>query len=149
MTVKVDVARTCPTLLSAWMLEYGVGYYVEPPTQENSLGGRTLAVYTLQAQLVAPGDPDSFTRFRPYLAHFPPVFCRFCAFSPSRRGGSNEPQAGAHGQETAARAPKHRFAGLANPGCWERMEDQLHVALLGHADDVLHRPEPQFRAREI
>ena len=53
MTVKVDVARTCPTLLSAWMLEYGVGYYVEPPIQENSLGGRTLAVYTLQAQLVA------------------------------------------------------------------------------------------------
>eukprot|EP01045_Picozoa_sp_COSAG04_P046236 COSAG04_NODE_16630_length_493_cov_1.104061_1_plen_92_part_10 len=24
-----------------------------------------------------PGDPDSFTRFRPYLAHFPPVFSRF------------------------------------------------------------------------
>ena len=77
MTVKVDVARTCPTLLSAWMLEYGVGYYVEPPTQENSLGGRTLAVYTLQAQLVAPGDPDSFTRFRPYLAHCFPVLSRF------------------------------------------------------------------------
>ena len=24
-----------------------------------------------------PGDPDSFTRFRPYLAHFFPVFPRF------------------------------------------------------------------------
>ena len=27
-------------------------------------------------------------------------------------------------------------------------QDQLHVALLGLADDVLHRAEPQFRARE-
>ena len=25
----------------------------------------------------APGDPDSFARFRPYLAHFFPVFSRF------------------------------------------------------------------------
>ena len=70
---------------------------------------------------VLEGDPDSFPRFRPYLAHFPPFFLAFCAFSPSRRGGSNEPQAGAQGQETVARAPKHRFAGLANSGCWERM----------------------------
>ena len=41
-------------------------------------------------------DPDSFARFRPYLARFFPVFC---AFSPSRRGGSNGPQAGTQGQE--------------------------------------------------
>ena len=52
---------------------------------------------------------------------FPPFFPVFCAFSPSRRGGSNEPQAGAQGQETVARAPKHRFGGLANSGCSERM----------------------------
>ena len=26
---------------------------------------------------VSQGDPGSFTRFRPYLAHFPPVFSRF------------------------------------------------------------------------
>ena len=37
---------------------------------------------------------DSFTRFRPYLAHFSPLFPVFCAFSPSRRDGSNDPQAG-------------------------------------------------------
>ena len=48
-----------------------------------------------------PGDPDSFTPFRPYLAHSSPVFLVFCAFSPSRRGGSNEPKTGAQGQETA------------------------------------------------
>ena len=29
----------------------------------------------------------------------PPFFPVFCAFSPSRRGGSNEPQAGTQGQE--------------------------------------------------
>ena len=58
---------------------------------------------------------------------FPPFFPVFCAFSPSRRGGSNEPQAGAQGQETVARAPKHRFAGLANSGCSERMAAHLHL----------------------
>ena len=52
---------------------------------------------------------------------FPPFFPVFCAFSPSRRGGSNEPKTGIQGQETVSRAPKHRFAGLANSGCWERM----------------------------
>ena len=41
----------------------------------------------------------------PFLDHispiFSPFFSVFCAFSPSRRGGSNEPQAGTQGQETA------------------------------------------------
>ena len=46
-------------------------------------------------------SPTPATPFRPYLAHFAPVFSRFCAFSPPRRGGSNEPQAGTQGQETA------------------------------------------------
>ena len=32
---------------------------------------------------------------------FPPFFSVVCAFSPARRGGSNEPQAGTQGQETA------------------------------------------------
>ena len=51
----------------------------------------------------------------------PPFFPVFCAFSPSRRGGSNKPQAGTQGQETVARAPKHRFGGPANSGGSERM----------------------------
>ena len=38
---------------------------------------------------VIPPVPSLFTRFRPYLAHFPPVLC---ASSPPRRDGSNEPQ---------------------------------------------------------
>ena len=36
----------------------------------------------------------------------PPFFSVFCAFSPSRRGGSNESQAGTRGQETAARSAR-------------------------------------------
>ena len=32
---------------------------------------------------------------------FSPFFLVFCAFSPPRRDGSNEPQAGTQGQETA------------------------------------------------
>ena len=30
----------------------------------------------LGSRMSAAGDPDSFTRFRPYLAHFFPVFSR-------------------------------------------------------------------------
>ena len=81
-------------------------------------------------RLLGSGGPDFFTPFRPYSCPhslgrispiFPPSFPVFCAFSPPRRDGSNEPQAGTQGQETVARAPKHRFAGLANSGCSERM----------------------------
>ena len=49
-----------------------------------------------------------------------PFFLVCCAFSPPRRGGSNAPQAGAQGQETVSRAPKHRFSGPANSGCSDR-----------------------------
>eukprot|EP01045_Picozoa_sp_COSAG04_P004417 COSAG04_NODE_191_length_20909_cov_11.119077_11_plen_188_part_00 len=31
----------------------------------------------LSEELGSPGDPDSFARFRPYLAHFFPIFSRF------------------------------------------------------------------------
>ena len=37
---------------------------------------------------------------------FPPFFPVFCAFSPPRRDGSNEPQAGTQGQETAGTRTK-------------------------------------------
>ena len=76
-----------------------------------------------------PGDPGSFTRFRPYLAHFSPVFPIFCAFSPSRRGGSNEPQAGTQGQETAGRRAKRgelrpSFAGAVGRINWVGQDDK-------------------------
>ena len=56
---------------------------------------------------VIPTPSHLSDRISPISAPFFPVFC---AFSPSRRGGSNEPQAGTQDQET----------GLANSGCWER-----------------------------
>eukprot|EP01045_Picozoa_sp_COSAG04_P024553 COSAG04_NODE_3079_length_3189_cov_7.995469_3_plen_185_part_00 len=40
---------------------------------------------------------------------FSPFFPAFCALSPSRRGGSNEPKTGTQGQETVPRAPKHQL----------------------------------------
>ena len=71
-----------------------------------------------QAQVI-PTPLHVLGRISPIFSPFFPVFC---AFSPSRRGGSNEPQAGAQDQqETVAMAPKHRFGGPANSGCWERM----------------------------
>ena len=42
---------------------------------------------------------------RPFFPPFPPVFC---AFSPSGQDGSNEPQAGTQGQETADKGAKTR-----------------------------------------
>ena len=72
---------------------------------------------------------------------FPPFFPVFCVFSPSRRGGANEPKTGIQGQETVSRAPKHRFAGLANSGCSERMaagpETDDPQALMDFAKDTI------------
>jgi len=65
-----------------------------------------LAGAELQVQVIP--TPAHF--LRPYLAHFPPrFFPLFCAFSPSRRDGSNEPQAGTQGQETVARGSEQPF----------------------------------------
>ena len=61
---------------------------------------------------VIPPLPSLFTLLRPYLAQFFPVSPRFCAFSLPRRHGSNEPQAGTQGQETAARAPRAENSAL-------------------------------------
>eukprot|EP01045_Picozoa_sp_COSAG04_P015542 COSAG04_NODE_1235_length_7625_cov_36.004651_2_plen_192_part_00 len=45
----------------------------------------------------------------------PPFFLAFCAFSPPGRDGSNEPQAGTQGQETAGKSTK-RGETPASPG---------------------------------
>jgi len=52
---------------------------------------------------VIPTPPRVLGRISPI---FPPFFPVFCAFSPPRRGGSNEPQAGTQGQETAGKGTK-------------------------------------------
>ena len=51
---------------------------------------------------VIPTPLHVLDRISPIL---PPFFPVFCAFSPSRRDGSNEPQAGTQGRETVARGP--------------------------------------------
>ena len=73
---------------------------------------------------VIPTPSHLLGRIPPIFPPFSPVFC---AFSPSRRGGSNEPKTGTQGQETVPRAPKHRFAGPSNSGCWERMVPPVRV----------------------
>ena len=60
-----------------------------------------------------PVDPSCPLLRSHSLGHISPIsspfFLVFCAFSPSRRGGSNEPQAGTQGQETAGKAPRGVF----------------------------------------
>jgi len=66
----------------------------------------TLRLKTMSYQVI-PTPLHVLDRISPI---FPPFFPVFCAFSSPRRDGSNEPQAGTQGQETVARAPKHRLA---------------------------------------
>ena len=87
---------------SGSFLAYGVGHHRHMPEIEQ----------------VIPNPSRVLGRISPI---FPPFFPVFCAFSPSRRGGSNEPKTGTQGHETVSRAPKQRFSGLANSGCSERM----------------------------
>ena len=60
---------------------------------------------------------------------FTPFFPVFCAFSPSRRGGSNEPQDGTQGQETAGKGtkkgelpPSFDTAGVGGRITWVRLQ---------------------------
>eukprot|EP01045_Picozoa_sp_COSAG04_P017653 COSAG04_NODE_1577_length_6261_cov_20.494645_2_plen_784_part_00 len=88
-----------------------------------SIGRLTEKAAALEAhQQVIPTPLHVLDRISPIFYPFFPVFC---AFSPSRRGGSNEPKTGIQGHETVSRAPKHRFSGLANSGCSERMAGAL------------------------
>ena len=63
-----------------------------------------------EARQVIPTPSHVLGRISPIFSPFPPVFC---AFSPPRRHGSNEPQAGTQGQETVSRGSKHRFSGAS------------------------------------
>eukprot|EP01045_Picozoa_sp_COSAG04_P027214 COSAG04_NODE_3938_length_2410_cov_2.020338_2_plen_243_part_00 len=74
-------------------------------------GPRMLAQGDGRRQVIPP-VPSLFARFRPISPVFPPFPPVVCAFSPSRRGGSNGPQAGTQGQETAARGPRPEISAL-------------------------------------
>ena len=58
---------------------------------------------------------------------FPPFFPVFCAFSPPRRDGSNEPQAGTQGQETASKRTKRGELppSFDAPGAYQRITWRL------------------------
>ena len=57
------------------------------------------------------GDPDSFTRFRPYLAHFFPVFSRFLrVFTVSTRRFQRA--------QNRNPGPRDSVKGAQTPFCW-------------------------------
>jgi len=66
------------------------------------------ALGNLGALQVIPTPSHLLDRVSPI---FSPFFLVFCAFSPSGRDGSNEPQAGTQGQETAGASTKTRDLG--------------------------------------
>ena len=69
---------------------------------------------------VIPTPSHVLGRISPIFAPFFPVFC---AFSPSRRGGSNAPKTGTQGptKKQCQGRPNSVLAVLANSGCSERM----------------------------
>ena len=56
---------------------------------------------------------------------FSPSFPVFCAFSPSRRDGSNEPQAGTQGQETADKTRGLPSIQALSAYQWDKSTDRL------------------------
>ena len=78
----------------------------------------------LEGKEAAGGSNPITTQVIPTPSHlldhispiFSPFFPVFCAFSPSRRGGSNEPQAGKQGRETVARVSKQQETPLLRSG---------------------------------
>ena len=92
-----------------------------------------------------PGDPDFFTRLdriSPFLSPFFPVFC---AFSPSRRGGSSEAQAGTQGRETAGTSTKSRDLGPSFDTPDANQKDQLGPAGSDHHDERHELLDPRRR----
>lgn len=53
--VRINLHTTSPTLLTAWLLEYPVGYYVAQPATSNILGGEELVVFSVRAELTTEG----------------------------------------------------------------------------------------------
>ena len=68
--------------------------------QESSGTEGLLAALSVRDGQVIPTLSHFLEHISPIFPPFPPAFC---AFSPSRRGGSNEPQAGTQGQETVGK----------------------------------------------
>ena len=69
----------------------------------------------------------------------PSFFLVFCAFSPSRRDGSNEPQAGTQGQETAGtRAKRGELPpSFDTPGAVGRITWRIQYWLNGDQEQIV------------
>ena len=92
------MARDFPPGVKLWVTEFNVMY--AQVWQGKADGTAHAAAAFLNATQVIPTPSHVLGRISPIFFPFFPVFC---AFSPSRRGGSNEPQAGIQGQETTGR----------------------------------------------
>ena len=113
---RPHIQRLLATVDSIFIMAYDNGNYVSkaPAVGPNSplTGGQKIGGWEgnikyvvndslsigVPAGQVIPTPSHFLDRILPI---FPPFFPIFCAFSPSRRTGSNEPQAGTQGQETA------------------------------------------------
>ena len=105
-------------------LSAGVKFERETEAHKERLA--EVAEGTLLAQVIPPLPSCSH-----FLGHISPIcspfFPVFCAFSPPRRGGSNEPQAGPQGQETAGKGTKTRDLGPSfdAPDANQRIDRQV------------------------
>ena len=132
----MDVGRFLDTLnhglISVWAVDTAAG--VAAPTFNTSAISFDLTVGTLAttAQGNSSAEPQAIGDFKSELgvvqviptpshvldrisAILSPFFPVFCAFSPSRRGGSTVSQAGTQGQETAAAAARSHLLGRISP----------------------------------
>ena len=73
-----------------------LAYYAGITHVDDQVGRLLDALLSHNAQVI-PTPLHVLGRISPIFSPFSPTFC---AFSPFRRGGSNEPQAGAQGRET-------------------------------------------------
>eukprot|EP01045_Picozoa_sp_COSAG04_P009562 COSAG04_NODE_559_length_12608_cov_12.306499_3_plen_227_part_00 len=88
------------------------------------------------ARQVIPTPSHLFDRISPISS---PLFPVFCAFSPSRRGGSNEPKTGIQGQESVSGGPNTVSPVGLTPGVGNAWPDHsLRHALCHGRHDLRH-----------
>jgi hypothetical protein len=77
--VCIDLSTTSPTLLTAWLLEYPVGYYVAQPATSNILGGEELVLFSVRAELNVEGSQPLWLLLE--APNGPPQPSTLCSFS--------------------------------------------------------------------
>eukprot|EP01043_Picozoa_sp_COSAG02_P044328 COSAG02_NODE_3949_length_5995_cov_2.892809_1_plen_330_part_00 len=76
--VCIDLSTTSPTLLTAWLLEYPVGYYVAQPAMSNILGGEELVLFSVRAELNAEASQPLWLQLEaPNGPRQPSTLCSF------------------------------------------------------------------------